>query len=397
MRTVSIAICLKLLCVLNAPGQGAAQVSGLVRGPEGKALAQAKVAFYPEQASDLPWLSALLPPPPARTSASEASGRFRIDDPAGRGTIWIEHENGLGGLIHNIDAGVPRLLKTAPMAEISLASGGAFMVEIRGIKPDGSSVYLGQREGRAIRIPAGEFILLVHLQGRLHEVPLTLRSGERRQLTLPDLPSGNLLNWDPAKSELFLIGWPHAIRHEADGATLPAAWGLGRLRRSIIFDAAQPKNRLFSEHWFEPKATLRLTLPWTRPLEVRTVDREGAELGRVMICSIGYSNSEVSVHALGYTDPNGQLQTVHRLSPQTTHLVGMSKGYAAMVQPIVQGVTEYQLRLTKPYEIRLRVLDPQGKALAGARVMHENEQTGILDRSAYSNGRGEVTFTNLAE
>ncbi len=396
MRRVSIGILLGLLFLLAAHAQSSAAVSGLVRGPEGKALPAARITLYPETASELSWLAELLPPPLPRSSHSEASGRFRIESPSGRGSLWIEHENGLGGISYGIDPGVPGVLKTAPMAEISLVSKATFRVEIRGIKVDGTSVYLGRREGRELRMPAGDFILLLHLAEQSFEIPIKLRSGERRQIPVPDARTSRLLNWDPSKRDVFLIGWPHPIRPGTNAGTLPVAWGIGRLRISIILNDREPRNRLLSEHWYRPQSTLPMSLPWTRSIHVQAESRQGQSLAGVTVCGIAVSNAGITVHSLGYTDEAGQLETVRRLSPQSTHLVGLIEGHAATVQPIDDGVSEYRLTLGEPRKLRMRILDPSGKPLAGARVEVLSKPTAILKRSTYSNGRGEVAFQGLS-
>ena len=107
------------------------------------------------------------------------------------------------------------------------------------------------------------------------------------------------------------------------------------------------------------------------PIEGRVVDAQGKPVAGVKVLSTDYPGTmanEANEFAVT-TDAVGQFRT-GQVKPGDWHLIGLAQGYGPGVQTVKIGtaVPRVEITLPKPHVLKGRVVDPEGKPLAGAFV-----------------------------
>lgn len=377
--------------MLLAQGTATDRLVGLARGPGGEALAQAEVHFYPAAASDYPWLHHLLPVPAHTVAVSDLQGRFEITCNSVTGSVWIEHHDGLGGLHHGLGPGAAQVLTAHPLGEVRLASSRAFSAEILALPADAGSVYLGRRQGQALRLPAGSYLLLISSEGQRHEVPVQIRSAERSVIHLPDPTIQRVAGWSAQQGELYLDGWPTSLAAAAGKMFLPQPSERSLLR----WHRALATATWIEEIWYQRGEIVELPSTPVQTHRFKVTDEANLPLAGVRVCSVESTSARVMVRSWALTDAAGEVDLASHRQHRETYVIALSPGYGPAVLVQDDGSQRMALRLSAGSHARVRILDPRGMPLAGTRVEIWQQPASLLHRVSYSDARGEVRFQDL--
>ncbi|MBI5853145.1 MAG: carboxypeptidase regulatory-like domain-containing protein [Planctomycetes bacterium] len=366
------------------------EVLGRVRTESGRGVAAARVVFLPDPPHGLSWLGSIDGPGEAVATTTQRDGRFRLAVAVPSGAVLVETDDGLGALVERVAAGAPIAVEARPVGEIARDDGKALDADVRWLARSGNAVPLGRRAGAAIRLPAGRHALLVRDGERLVEARIDVASGSRHRLALP-ARSGQAIAADQGVT-WRLARWPEAgdldggsrsvvllapdrvlrLRREAEGTCIASSWTATDAVPPAFPDGSWHPVRVVAARGGGP-------VPGARVLTVV------ANAGEVLVLAEARSGADGAAAVMASTAPDPWRRIVV-IAPSGA-VVGLGLDLVvARGEPIAIDADAIR---------RIRLVDEDGAAVAGARVVLADGAMPFLTRSFGADARGIVTLLAL--
>ncbi|MCC6783470.1 MAG: carboxypeptidase regulatory-like domain-containing protein [Planctomycetes bacterium] len=373
------------------------EILGRVRTESGRGVEDARIVFLPDAPHGLSWLAALDAPPPPQEFRSGADGRFRSEVRAGAGALWVETADGLGALVERVVAGAPLMVVARPLGEVSRYDGSELAAQLRWLPRSGRSIPLGERRGARLRLPAGRLALLVEEADRLVETRVDVPSGLRLAIGLPDDRGPKLppeLAADPT-TRWSLRRWPELADARRDGR-------LPRLQAhdSLLVRRTEAEGLRFASCWSGDR-TLALAFPAGDWRSVRVVGGEPrVPLAGARVLTIAIAAGGVRVLAESWSDGDGlahgflaaERDEPHRLVVLTRDGAVHGAAIEVLQSEAAPEAAPAELAMPAADELRVRVVDAAGGAIADATVTLVDPAERALDRAFASDARGIVAL-----
>lgn len=369
------------------------EILGRVRSESGRPIEGARVSFLSDPIHGLSWLAAIDPPPAAIEGRSDGDGRFNLRTPSPTGALLVEHTDGLGAVVERVAAQAPVPVVIRPLAELRRADGAPLRAWLRALPRNGVGVPIGRREGQALRLPAGRWLLLVEDGDRRVELRVELLSGRSQTLTVPrrdpevaDAPSPGIgmtahaARWLEA-GDLLAAGSMPAM-------AAPVAW-IGRVRQA-------EGTHLFRAWSNQPRLPAVTSLPAWRALTV--TDADGAPLAGARVLGVIEPAGGASVVSESASDARGVAAVAlpdDRTTPTWIVVIRASSAPRALLWTEPGREPPPTIALTAGASRRVRVQDGDGRGIADARVELRAPGPAFMDRVFRTDAQGFAVLTDV--
>lgn len=382
-----------LLVGLLAPvrAQETGEVLGLVRTESGRPVAGARVRFVPDRSRGFAWRLPPDAPAPAVIGRSRSDGRFRFDAPTGSGTLVVEHESGLGAVVHHVATGAAVPVVVRALGSVRRADGRPFAAQVRLLLDDGS-VWLDPLQGTELRLPAGRWLLLVDTGGSRQEVSAAVRPGTEVEIA-PTSTAGHLVA-APDAARIELGRWPGLEARDAAGR-LPALGG-----PDVLAAVAEPEPGLevHAQGWVEPRGVVRLPVVEGEVRRFSIVGPAGEPVAHAEVLTLlaGPGPARIVAHAR-VTGGAGRVWAPADLAADES----VRPVVVVLAPGLRPGLVELDelpdtMRLAAAHPMRFRLEGASGQMVAGASVVCRSPQDPLLDRRVVSDDRGVVHVPDAA-
>lgn len=340
-----------------------AAVVGSVRSASGRPIADARVTFVPDSTTGVAWLDQHRPAAPPVSGRSDERGRFRIAADATSGCLVVEHDSGLGAVLDHCSPGSARLVVVEPLGALRLGTGAEFAADVLLLRGADEHVVLGRRAGRELRMPVGDYLLLIESAGAHAIARAHVRSGQTLDLDTASAMSAPRLRL-PGGATCTPASWPGLVlRPDPDGFVhLPQVRGIGVVR---CIDAAGAR---VEDLWYGADSGV---LSWpiagdapSRELTVRNAD--GSAAASVLVCAIDEQDDLQRVRARVWTASDGTARLpLPEPSPAARRRLCAVHPDGT---PVFAAPDASLIEFPRMQRTRIVVLSPDGDPLAGARV-----------------------------
>lgn len=383
-----------LLTCAVAAAQERRELLARVLTSGGRPLAGATARYVPWSRFALPVLARQVPGEPEVRGSTTADGTLRLLVPAGAGTLLIEHESGLGALVPRVVPGTPLRVGVEPCGEIVWQTGAAVpRTWIRAVVAGPQQIPLGERSGRRLRLPPGEYALLASSGGRALDQLTRVLSGQEARLELDHGLFAKVRI--PSAVEVRLAEWPEfPLLPDADGRlTLP----LGQGARIVQLLRRSEGLLHTSEHWLSTSSEpdRALTMPTATTDTVTVCDLAGAPVAAATVLTLEVRGQAVTVRASAGTDRDGRARyaQVDTNVPTTLLALGADGAIGVLVVPI--GAVAPRLSLPGSRRLEVAVRDQIGAPLPGFAVAIHPQEWPWLRRRAFADAHGKAVFTDV--
>lgn len=200
---------LPAVCLLASVQAQVGTVAGLLRGPDGRPVADAEGRFLPDVAHDLPALAGWRAGAAPITGAADAAGDLRMPVSASSGTLLVRSGAGLGAFLAWVAPDSPFRATLQPMAELTVAGDAAQALELHAAS---HHPILGRRllpplQESALRLPPGAYEAWLRVGGRWNWLRVELRPGERHVAAAPG-DGARILQLPAGAARVFPRNWP---------------------------------------------------------------------------------------------------------------------------------------------------------------------------------------------
>jgi hypothetical protein len=359
-----------------------------------KPLAAATLTFQPQEPHSVVLLQGWIGAGPARTATTDAHGRFRLrcDGP---GSLLVEHHDGFGALVHRVFPNTFQTVQARPMGELVIPGGADAVTHILAVSPTGHTTRFGHRQGPRIRLPAGEYRLLVR-SDRWIEFRCRVISGQRE--VLPPVVAGHrtLGLYEGFRGRITLKGWPRVALPTVAGAVkVPDGPGPRILQ---IWEERQGAV-LLRELWLQQVGqTLspQTLAPSSRELRgLQVQDTSGKPVAGAWCFSCYQGSGGLRIVSRCRSNHRGQARIADVAKQPTGFVLVHKPGFALGHVEVFGSQYPVTLRLAPGYPIRLVVLGPKAPAQVGVDVRLQPTTAPWAACGSFTNAKGQVSFKDL--
>ncbi len=355
----------------------------------GKPVAAATLTFQPEEPHSVVLLQGWVGAGPAQSASTNDRGTYRIGC-HGAGTLLVEHDSGFGALVHRTSPNTFQTVQARLMGELVIPGGADAVAYVLAVSPTGHTTHLGHRPGPRIRLPAGDYRLLVH-SDRWIELRCRVISGRRQVLQPVPASRQTLRLYAGFRGRITLRGWPRvALPQTAGVAPVPDGPGPRILQ---VWEQRQDAV-LLRELWVQqPHQTLSPSSRGLRRLQVH--DARGNPLGGAWCFSCYQAPGGLRIVSRSRSNDHGQARIADVSTEPTGFLLVHKRGFALGHAELFGTRHPITVKLGRGYPIRLVVLGPKALAQAGVEVRLQPTAAPWAACSSFTNPKGEVVFRDL--
>ncbi len=352
-----------------------------------KPLAAASLTFHPEEPHGVVLLRGWVGAGPSRQARTNDRGTYRIPCD-GAGTLLVEHDSGVGALVYRASPNNFQTVQARPMGELVLP--GEATTHVLAVSPTGYSTHLGHRSGPSIRLPAGDYRLLVN-HGRWVEFRCRVISGRRQRLQPVPARGRTLRLYAGFRGRVTLKGWPRVALPVAENVT-PVPDGPGP-RILQVWEERQGAV-LLRELWVHQQhQTLSPSKRRLQRLQVR--DARGNPVRGAWCFSCYQAPGGLRIVSRSRSNDHGLARIADVAKEPTGFLLVHKPGFALGHAEVFGSRYPVTVELGSGHPIRLLVLGPQGMPQAGVEVRLAPTAAPSAACTTFTNAKGELSLKDL--